>query len=105
MRAGAIAISDSDIRYFKIEDGYRYGHYLERDKPAPQNRSAILVVYRVPTGTQAPVGRLTSAQLQKLADEGLKEAPPEVIARFPYWSTILPAEDLPDDTPVEPVQA
>ena len=58
MRVGYLRLTDSDTRYFRIEDGYRYGHYLERDKPAPDNTRAILVIYRVPTGTVAPPLRI-----------------------------------------------
>ena len=90
MRVVAIQLSESDIRCFKVEVGYRLGHYLEKNTPAEQNSAGVtLVVARVPTGMQAPKGRLSHAQLQALADEGLKEVQPEVIARFPYWSYIV----------------
>ena len=103
MQAIEITVSPSDIRYFRCEDGYRYGWYLERDRPHPHNRAAILVVYRVPTGTQAPTGRIPDAELQRLADAGLEEAPPEPVARFPYWQTVYGRDDVPDDTAVEPL--
>ena len=107
MRVVAIQLSESDIRCFKVEVGYRLGHYLEKNTPAEQNSAGVtLVVARVPTGMQAPKGRLSHAQLQALADEGLKEVQPEVIARFPYWSYIIEngqAVEVPDDTECEPL--
>lgn len=104
MKAVSIRLSDSDVRLFKWEDGYRYGIYLEKDKPYPQNKSAVLCVYRIPTGTQAPKGRMSDATLARLADEGLREAEPEIIARFPYWSYIDEPQEVPDDAEFESVQ-
>lgn len=90
MKVVAIQITPFDTRAFRVDDGYRIGHYLEKNTPAEQNSAGVtLVVARVPTGMQAPKGRLSHAQLAALADDGLKEVEPEVIARFPYWSYLV----------------
>ena len=99
MRALAIQLTPSDIRCFLVDDpAYKVGYYLERDKPGPNPTNAVLAVARVPTGKQAPVGRLTPAQLRALADQGLQEVEPEVIARYPYWAYLVN-----NGTPVEVV--
>ncbi len=88
-RAVAVTVTPTDVRTFELNGSYRIGHYLERDKPFPDHRRVILVVYRVPIGTHAPLGRLTEEQMEALAEELVKpEAPMEVIARFPYWRSI-----------------
>ena len=54
VKATQVVLSDSDSRYFRVEEGYRYGVYLERDKPGKASTRANLCVYRVPEGTRAP---------------------------------------------------
>lgn len=108
MRVRAFMITQSDVRYFAVEPGYTYGHYLELDKPTPANTRNNLVVYRVPEGTTAPLGRLPDEVLLALGEQAsLPVAEPQVIARFPFWSYIvengLPF-DAPDGTEVEPVR-
>lgn len=87
-RAVAVTLTPSDVRTFDADGDYRIGHYLERNKPYPANTLAILVIYRVPVGRAAPSGRLTHAQLAALAESSTEEVQPEVIARFPYWSSV-----------------
>ncbi len=86
MRAVAVTITPTDVRTYELDGTYRIGHYLERDKPFPNNRRTILAVYRVPIGTHAPLGRLTDEQMTALAEELAKpEAPMEVIGRYPMF--------------------
>lgn len=106
MQVIGVRFSASDVRYFAVDPAYRIGHYHETENKGTARERVILAIARVPTGTQPPVGRLTPAQLSALADEGRKEAQPEVLARYPYWSEVLEnghAFEMPDDTPVEPV--
>lgn len=102
MKATQVIISDSDARYFRVEEGvYRYGVFLERDKPGADSTRANLCVYRVPTGTRAPYGRIPDEVLLLMADAALKEVQPEVIGRFPYFSAWYPLNDVPADTVFE----
>ena len=105
MRAWAIDITATDRRYFKIEPGYRYGHYLECDQPPPRNTRIWLCVYRIPEGMTAPLGRIPPELLEAMAVEAAKPvATPQVLARYPFWSYIvengIPIE-VPDDTVFE----
>lgn len=90
MRVRAFMITASDVRYFEVEAGFTYGHYLELDRPYPENRRNNLCVIRTPVGFTAPLGRLPADVLQALGEQAsLPEAEPQVIARYPHWSYIV----------------
>lgn len=97
MKALRIIVASGDVRTWAVEEGWRLGWYLERDKPAPHNRAAFLCIYRVPEGKMAPIGRLSDADLMRLQETGKEEVPPEVIYRVPYWSFI----ELVDEDQIE----